>query len=262
MMDKRVVVIGDVHGRWWALEELLVKTGASDEMGFKDPDTHVIFVGDIANLGHGTRKQDTLALDTAIAYGDEFILGNHEAPFVVHGMSGFAGMHRPSSLDDGTQYALRALRSRWQAATSVDGWLITHAGLHPHWQERFPEIPENAARELNERLAITMKGGARFEVIEAIGSYRGGSGEFGGVLWMDAWELMEDLDDNHIKQVFGHTALRSTFNPSVDNRPRCIENQFWMVDVGSGEDGCLGALVREPGEDWIPMSVFVKDPFN
>lgn len=72
MKKERVIVVGDVHGCFEELQELLKKCN------FQSKTDRLIFVGDLINKGPYSLK----VLDFVIEGGFECILGNHELGFL------------------------------------------------------------------------------------------------------------------------------------------------------------------------------------
>lgn len=86
----------------------------------------------------------------------------------------------------------------------VDGYLCTHAGLHPSFAKLNPTIEsvdaflEIETRRANEKI----RNGSDYWVYAA-GLNRGGYRDFGGLNWLDFNTEFEPLGD--IKQIVGHT---------------------------------------------------------
>jgi len=101
---------------------------------------------------------------------------------------------------------------------SVDGWLLSHAGLASVWLPRkidLSEIPSWLTQE--EQHARTAFAEYRMHWFAAIGERRGGYSPAGGILWCDLHEL-EKSSVKGLKQLVGHT-------PGRDVRwkgPNCI----------------------------------------
>ena len=75
---KRVYAIGDIHGRADLLDQLLVKILA-DDAARDDAEAQIIFLGDLADRGPGSRQVIEHAMALAQSRPDTvFIMGNHE----------------------------------------------------------------------------------------------------------------------------------------------------------------------------------------
>lgn len=280
------VVIGDIHGDWETLWRLLKKADVVDKLGHKKPHRHVTFIGDIGHWGHKVFGGDYYALLIAAKYGDAFIGGNHEGSLVFDTPT-FGGVH-PRHLV--SPEALRLLdrmtsQGRWQAAVAIDGWLLTHAGLHPAYQEQLAEFisdPVALADQINflfyKRL-FTHKHQDLFDSVGPIRSRIGDQGydytmsgedEPGGVFWMDAREMVgaswvkadgsicypSILDRNRVKQIVGHTA---SINGPANPGPMFYGDSFIVNDVGSGLSGRGSALVKSADQTaWTPLTVTTR----
>ncbi len=75
---KRVYAIGDIHGRADLLDQLLIKILA-DDAARGNADAQIIFLGDLADRGPGSRQVIEHAMALAQHRPDTvFIMGNHE----------------------------------------------------------------------------------------------------------------------------------------------------------------------------------------
>ena len=72
---KKIIAIGDVHGEFHKLENLLSKLAPEIE-----PDTHIVFCGDLINKGSDSAKVLKNILDLKNKYPNQIycIMGNHE----------------------------------------------------------------------------------------------------------------------------------------------------------------------------------------
>lgn len=236
----RTVVISDVHGNWESLQDILTKSEVVQN-GTKQPNTRVIFVGDIVDLGaSNTPDNDLKAAELAVSVGDDFIVGNHEFPFLFppfYSAMYFGGIRGEAEVAPVLNAFPGAI---WQLATDANGWLITHAGLHPEWglTGTAAEIADLIADRFGDML-IERSPDPLFTGIDWM---RGGRDRIGGIVWLDARSLQEATEDrNPIPQIVGHTANRG--NPA---------NVFgnWFIDPGKGSVACL---VSDDGADWIPF---------
>jgi hypothetical protein len=190
---------------------------------------------------------------------DEWIIGNHEAPalwpyddrFKFYGYEpGDMGL---GGYDPDCVQLVRDNVHQYKIATSVNGWLITHAGLLPRYQKAFEEFtsPENTANKLNDFWHDHMMGGLH--------PYHNclicdPSQNNGGVLW-NRWEyLRSGYRDTHMKQIVGHTPdpscpqLFKTKNLWCIDTPRLVP--FALKRSEAGDWGGVAALVSEDGGEW------------
>jgi len=139
-------VIGDVHGCLGTLEALVKKLGA-------DPDRdHFCFVGDIVNRG----PESLNSLRWIMNLGDRayVTLGNHD----LHLLATLHDIRRPGrrdTLDEilaapDRDQIIDWLRTRPVLHDNIAGFVMVHAGIHPHWSL---DQARAMARELEHALA-------------------------------------------------------------------------------------------------------------
>jgi hypothetical protein len=224
------VVIGDVHARTDALYALLRELNVIDAAGHRRRDGTVVQLGDLLD-----RKVDERAnLETAelaVEALDLTLAGNHEWRMLE------AGDH-----DDAL--ALLAERGWPQAATAFDGWLITHAGVHPKFARDLPADAGACADEINRRWHAAPSRRRRDKLFTAVGPAREGSDPYGGILWLhsDEWPRKASAPWG---QIAGHV-------PQAE--PRLLPGPRWAIDIKAPDR--LAALVRRQGERrWRPVVV-------
>lgn len=251
--DLTRVVVGDVHGDP-LLIDLLQKIGVINSRGERAEGFHVVQIGDLAHFGHRVHTGDTQVLELALRAFDQVLLGNHEAWFAHRMNAGkFAGMH--DQLYPETEQALQRLvrAGHYQPAAELDGWVITHAGVHPVHAEGLPVDPALAAAAINQRFAHYLQSSRPFTpMFDAVGPARGGNGRSGpgGMLWLDLSELTPYTPNFPWPQIVGHTPQ------APGQEARAVADNLWVVDAGAGLSGRLSALVK-PGADadWQPLVV-------
>jgi hypothetical protein len=236
--QEKVAICGDTHGNWAILKDVLVAAGVIDAAGVRDPSfARVIHIGDLMD---GRRSYlDRQTLEFAEPIFDEVLIGNHEAAYL--GGTKFDGMEQidPESL---------RLLNRWEregklvVATSVDDWLLTHGGLDPALTlaRAGADIAEAAevasvVEELNEIWRFHRHGDAFGECFTQVGHDRGGSSNYGGVLWNDFTRLVRSESAGRYKQVVGHTPQKE----GVISPEGLIVN----VDVGRAGGRAASCLV-------------------
>jgi hypothetical protein len=249
------VVIGDVHAAPLGLEALLRQVGAIDDDGNRRPSHFVAQLGDLLHLGHATAEADRRTLELGSRWIDLQVLGNHEA-FYAFGLDScwWAGMASPDQVHPDVLETLRrqAVEGRWQVAATLDGWLLTHAGLHPSYQGEVGTQTSQAADALRSAFAERLANGARIPVIDRSGPVRGYDPEPGGVLWCDLTEIEPLAGENELHQIVGHTP---------QDAPRMVGDRMWATDGGGGRSGRVAAIVKQPGDDrWTPVTVDAPDP--
>jgi hypothetical protein len=247
--------VGDVHAAHRGLAALLREVGAIDEHGERRPTHFVAQLGDLLHLGHSTAEADRSALEAGTRWIDLQLLGNHEG-FYAFGLDScwWNGMATPDQVDPATAAELgrQAREGRWHVAAAIDGWVLTHAGVHPSYQPGLGADGAAVVGALQETFAGRLANGSRVPVIDRSGPVRGYDPEPGGVLWCDMSEIEPLAEQNTLNQIAGHTPQEA---------PRMVGERIWAVDTGGGRSGRVSAIVKEPGEDrWTPVTVDAPDP--
>jgi hypothetical protein len=248
-------VIGDVHAAPGGLAALLRSVGALDGDGNR-LDTHFVAqLGDLLHLGHLTAEADRRTLELGSRWIDLQLLGNHEG-FYAYGLDScwWQGMASPDQLHPEVRETLgrQAAEGRWHIAATIDGWLLTHAGVHPVFQSMLGTDATVAARVVAATFAERLARGERTPVIDRSGPVRGYDPDPGGVLWCDLSEIEPVAGENELRQIVGHTP---------QDEPRLIGGRIWATDGGGGRSGRVSALVKQPGDDrWTPVTVDAPDP--
>lgn len=250
------LVIGDLHGDHAGLLALLRESGAVDSNDQRRDGWRIIQLGDCIHGGmprHPERPgvDDARCLTLALNYCHKILIGNHELPHVWPD-AGFPTFGGQRAIPEKMRAKLLAAYDTGQlvAATQVDEWLLTHAGLHPV-VNRFPGWEASkVARAI--RYAFTMRLDRNRAIdhldnlIDGVSLMRGGRNAFGGIFWCDWRELTAVGVTSPIPQIVGHTPQGTA--------PRQHGN-LWGCDVGAALSGLVCGLVRRDGEDWAPLVV-------
>lgn len=122
----RTIVIGDVHGCWDELQDLLRETGAG-------PSDRLISVGDLICKGPDSRPVLEWAMKTKNL---EVVLGNHELRFLSFWKRREIPNEKPYDLDTFRQLETgfdRFMRfiDRWPLYIEDKDLLVVHAGFEP-----------------------------------------------------------------------------------------------------------------------------------
>jgi len=133
------------------------------------------------------------------------LLGNHDMQYMYH------PRYRCSGYRESMVFILHNLlnenKKLFQIAYQKDKYLWTHAGLTNQWLKHFyngTDYPifdkkiDTIAEDLNR-----CQDSIYMDILMEIGIKRGGSNPFGGPLWSDLSELLEDYLDN-MHQIVGH----------------------------------------------------------
>jgi hypothetical protein len=253
--DQVRVVVGDVHAAHRGLEALLREVGALDGRGERRSSHFVAQLGDLLHLGHATADADRRTLEIGTRWIDLQLLGNHEG-FYAYSLEScwWNGMASPDQVDREVLAGLgrQAREGRWHVAAAIDGWVLTHAGIHPAYQPVLGTGSSEVARAVADVFTDRLASPRRVPVIDCSGPVRGSDPEPGGVLWCDMSEIEPVVAENGLRQIVGHTPQET---------PRMVGDRIWAVDTGGGRSGIVSALVSEPGDDrWTPVSVEAPDP--
>jgi hypothetical protein len=226
------VVIGDVHARADALYSLLRELdlpGRSDKRRRK---AWIVQVGDLLDKSASPEMNlETAAI--AAEYLDVVLVGNHEWRLLSE-----------SEGDHGPALAMLASQGWPHAAAASDGWLITHAGVHPQLAEELPADVADCAAEINHRWHRPERQRARDPLFSFVGPARGGPDPHGGIFWMHSDEWPKE-HNTRWGQIAGHV-------PQPE--PRLLPGPRWAIDIKAPDR--LAALVRPHGDTrWRPVVV-------
>jgi hypothetical protein len=228
----KTAIISDIHGSWEQLERLLTLTEVSIA-GAKNLDMRCIFIGDIADLGRMANYADDLTtVEMAAEVGDDFIIGNHEWPWVFPFIGTSFGGMRNKMFEPELEKALCSIS--WQFATDSHGFLITHAGLDNRWEATNSVDPAQIADDIGDTAARMIIGGSRMSgpinkapVISAVGYERGGNSRFGGILWADE-RTFHTIPK--VPQIIGHSFIGLTHKQ---------KGHDWFIDTGKGNPSAI-----------------------
>jgi hypothetical protein len=241
------VVIGDIHGDVVGLGALLQAIRVIDADRRRQDGFWVVQLGDLLHMGHRqmVRDRDTALLADGVV--DVQLVGNHELWHAYGLDAGFFHGIDPDVYPE-TREALRRWIDRGQllAACDIDGWLISHAGVHSCYASGLARDAASAAEQINERFRRRLSSRKAVALFDAVGYSRGGVSEHGGIFWEDFKLLARDAT-NPWRQIVGHTP-----QPDV----RCVNNRAWCVDVGAALSRRVPALVKQGCKgDWEPLVV-------
>ena len=214
-------VIPDMHGRPDALRLLLTDAGLIDADGKRKAErpkyqTTIVSIGDLLNATQTDVNGDEEILQLSRDWIDVLVLGNHEAPYIFGESWGFSGYYDAPHLSS----AYRALYREGKVVPSflVGKTLLTHAGVHKYFdfddaEEAHHEITDvwNRWSELNHNdwpESWNFPSGVEMpksQILEAVGSKRGGNMPFGGILWAD----FHEPKNKQFSQLFGHTPIKT-----------------------------------------------------
>jgi hypothetical protein len=238
----RTLVIGDVHGHFDRISLLLEREGIIDPNGNRiRNDCKVIQLGDLGHFGKdGSPTGDMLCYEYADEWFDGICWGNHDRP-TIDGGSVFAGYVPPVRA---TENYIRTLMSKnkIRMAWAANGYVLTHAGLHTHFTSRAASPADRIPRDIrmNPRKVARWVNENR-TYWHYISTIRGGKHPFGGPLWRDACESL----NNYFPQVFGHSARDKV------RKYHKAAGTSYCVDIGSSTNGRLAGI-------WLPEQKVVE----
>ena len=140
----RTFVISDAHG----CPEVILN--AFRHGGFDPGRDAFVFAGDAVDRGPDAEG----CLRLVERYATEVLLGNHD-------LAALFGFHvfpqNPESLSFRPLLLERALSGQWKAATSVEGVLVTHAGVSKDYERMFEDECASDPARLAERFNATFR---------------------------------------------------------------------------------------------------------
>lgn len=201
----RYTFVGDVHGKWEAVEHALSMDGK------------VVFVGDLQDsFDRGVEDHGRcfrLVLDAIKAGKAECIYGNHELSYMCR-------EHRSSGWDKWRDAMFRVYEPEVRELFKpylllAPDLLVSHAGLtNKIW------VPAELTLDLLPRV-LKDWWPDKYSPMHWVGQKRGGRAPVGGLFWCDYRYEFEPVAG--LRQVFGHTQLRPGEEWSKDGT-WCIDN--------------------------------------
>jgi len=188
---------------------------------------HLVFLGDYFDPSENP-SEVAPACETAAfllkleeIYEDRvtFLLGNHDIPYMEMLLRYESGRMPKFPLNNCGSFSrirlgglMGILRKpfiqRFCLFVECNGWLISHAGVHPKfWSGGLPGV-DDPLESLNNLCKIALKKLTEHRVpILGCGAGRGGLQDIGGITWLDWRKEFED-DPRLPPQIVGHTPSR------------------------------------------------------
>lgn len=198
------VIVGDIHS------DISI---ARAFLNYRPEEPHIT-LGDFVD--HRTKiplETEMECLELLFSSKATFLWGNHDLAYLPERPWRSFGWYGDLAFRD----MFEKYRSRFQAAYAVDGWLLTHAGVGSDLAKTIPkEVKEGGVgviadwinQEFQRQLATPVPNdsnrcgyGSLFNI--SIG--RGGTCEYGGILWFDAEAEQSQPSPEVGRQIFGHT---------------------------------------------------------
>jgi hypothetical protein len=238
--DEEFIIIGDVHGCFDELEQLISFARLTASKSAK-----LIFVGDIVDKGPQIDETIAFVHDRVFNHGDHFVRGNHEN-FVYNYLKGVKGYD---------QTPVEVVQGYFDSVYSLKGEIL----------EKFNQLVERSTEFLrNSYLIVTHAPTATFNMgkfhprmLKAQRDWKYGRMEEGQTdeSFMDAVEselafFREQADDNLPVHVVGHVMLKNVMN---------YKNKY-MIDTGCVGGGRLTALALDNQKRVRILSVKSQQP--
>ena len=233
------LVIPDLHQDLAWVERVLAAETGWDRIVFLGDYLDTRFPRQVASLGETV---DWL-VEFAREHGDRVtrLLGNHDLPYLEVLQQVEAGATDPLTIrfPAGVEILprhVRAVAEGWRfpfrrsfrLLVEEEGWLLSHAGVHPSfWPEGGNPRDSLARLEAEAHTALANLPTTECPLLEA-GAARGGFQPVGGLTWLD-WD--EEFEDGlPLPQLVGHTRHFGEARP---------EGRSWCLDGGQTTYGRL-----------------------
>ena len=232
--QRKVIVVGDVHGQYDAFVHILHHAGLIDEeLNWTGGRNRLVQMGDIFDRGPKPRQVDDL-LDKIQQQANQGqgevirLVGNHELELL---MSNFliSGFNKEEAKLVRDKLKQQVLNFEIRAAYAYKGFLFTHAGvthkLMKIFKMQLDDLTENNVAILTNMIfREAIKHEFFRHPIFNISLNRSGTDRFGGIFWEDLEDLISSCPRSQLRQVVGHTPVEEIV---IDNGRNIIP-----VDVG------------------------------
>ncbi len=222
----RTLVISDVHLQPERAEEWIARLSHRHD--------RVVFLGDYFDShGAGNGPEPTAATASWLAESLKrpervHLVGNHDLSYLLH--RGFTACSGYSEENQAVlaPYLSASAFDRLQPAVAIDGWLLSHAGVHRQLVKDL--APETVLPLIQEQWEQLKEGGC--PPLFGCGYSRGGPQPYGGITWQDFGEFRPTPGLN---QIFAHTPAKTV-------------RVHWMLPQRRHILKRAHRLDREPGE--------------
>ena len=226
------LVSGDIHGHYAKAKAFLE---------YKPEEEH-IFTGDLLDSFKATDGEINqtfyLIFNQTHTKKIQVLWGNHELHYLTKRPFTCSGFRQQQQQNYNS--LVEEFKHHFKAAIYKDGFIITHAGVHPILNKKIKE-PEEMAEWINQEMDAFIKENKRSPIFN-IGGCRGGFQQFGGVFWLD-WN--QEKFNKNFNQIVGHTHRR-TCQEKLNTR---YKTHHILVDVD--EFVCYNTATKTI-EDFMP----------
>ena len=236
----KIIAIGDIHNHWVEAEAIASKYDA----------THtIVFTGDYYDdFGDSAVEADQTArwLKESISKPNRVhLMGNHDVNYAsfnlrpgsslgdqIYNCSGYS----PAKDDAINRIMSNEDWNRVRLAHKQNGFWFSHAGFHPFWFSSPPYGMDDEIIEIKlKKIQKAIEDREFSNELGAAGRCRGGIHRVGGLIWRDA--IRESYtgsywnDESGIKQVSGHTPVKSIDVEETSNKGLCIDIDCGLSQV-------------------------------
>jgi hypothetical protein len=223
----------------------------------------------VGHFGHDASPTgDLLTWQAAYHWADVILWGNHDRALVSKAHE-FRGYMR--AYPETTRFIEMAReKQKMKLAHAAHGFLITHAGLHSafrhlHLDQEIKLDHSAFAEWINQVEPEDVEATYEQAIMRDAVSYkRGGSEDFGGILWRDINESLY----SQFRQVFGHSADRQEQKVRAcwENSNQRIDwsmtesgqySHSYCVDIGGKDEHCLAGIYL-PSEKIVHVNLNKK----
>jgi hypothetical protein len=215
--QRRVIVVGDIHGEYDGFVYILRHAGLIDgEFNWCGGRDKLIQMGDVFDRGPKPRQVDELLdriqMQAGSMQGEVIrLVGNHELELLMSNflISNFSKTEARAVRDKLKQ---QVINLEVRAAYAYKGFLFTHAGvthkLMRIFKMQLDELNEhNVSSLINMIFREAIKHDFFRHPIFNISLHRSGTDKFGGIFWEDLEDLFSSCPRSELRQVVGHTPV-------------------------------------------------------
>ena len=219
-MDKELIIIGDIHGDYQALVEILQKEEIIDNNNkFLKNDKKIIQLGDMVNKGKNSYKSLKLLQYVQKESGNDNVIrliGNHELMFLQNDYR-----YSKSKIDRKNLKNIKELIKRdilngsLKSCYNVNNLIFSHAGITDYCINRLTLKKYKTINEVSEYINNRMKYFVENNILEN-DQFKNILIDNHGIFWFRKKdESINFLNSNKYLQFIGHT-IKNYIKPSQD----------------------------------------------